>query len=452
MIPLEDFFRNPDKLALRLSPSGRYVAYLEPWQRRLNVVVQDIASGDTVRVTSATERNVASYFWANDARLVYLRDIGGDENHRLYAVSRDGSNPVDLTPFEGVKCQLIDDLKDDNEEILVGMNRRNPEVFDAYRLNVYSGEMRLVGDNQGNITSWHADHEGRLRVATTTDGANTSILYREDEGADWRTVATYDFREHAYPLLFTFDNESIYVASNVDRDKLAIFEYDLDTGREGRLIFENDEVDVYNLLHSRQRKYITGVTFEVDRPGFHFFDPERERIQQLLDERLQGYVNRLTSCSKDENKYVVLSSSDRTRGSYHLLDLETEELTPLFEVAPWLDEEKMAPMTPIRLQSRDALTLNGYLTVPLGVDPKNLPLIMHPHGGPWARNIWGFNPEVQFLANRGYAVLQINFRASTGYGREFWEAGFGQWGLAMQDDVTDAVGPAYPDGLHNGLH
>ena len=448
MIPLEDFFRKPDKIMLRLSPGGDYLAWLEPYQRRLNLTVKDLKTGESKRVTEATTRDLAGYAWVTDERLVYVQDTGGDENYRLHAVSRDGSNPLDLTPFEGVKCDLVDELEDDPDEILFQMNRRNPEIFDAYRLNVHTGEMRMVGENPGNIQGWSTDHEGRLRLASTTDGVNTSILYRRREEDPWKVVATYDYKEGARPLVFTFDGEgTAYVTSNLGRDRTAICEYDLDAGRETKMIFEHDEVDVTNVLYSKKRRVLTGVAFEIDRLDYRFFDDHRRELQELVDGRLSGYQNRLVSHSKDETIFVVHSGSDRTLGSYHLLDTRTKELTKLFDVSPWLDENQMAEMKPIRFKSRDGLEIRGYVTLPHGKEPKGLPLVVHPHGGPWSRDSWGFNPEIQFLASRGFAVLQMNFRGSTGFGRQFLEASFGQWGGTMQDDIADATRWAIDEGI-----
>lgn len=447
MIPLEDFFRKPDRSAPRISPGGGHLAWLSPWERRMNLFVSDLRTGETTRVTAAADRDIEDYLWANDERLIYVRDRGGDENFRLHAVGRDGSNPLDLTPFEGVKCSIVDDLEEIDNEILFQMNRRDPRVFDVYRLDVRSGEMRLAAENPGNVQHWLTDHEGRLRLAVTTDGVNTALLFRPTERDPWRSVATYDFKEHARPCLFTFDNRGLYVASNVGRDRAALFEYDLDTGRETRLVFEHPEVDVGEPLWSRRRKRLTAVAFETDRIRLAFLDERRERIQRALDEQLPGRLNLIVSHSRDEARYVVHSVSDRTLGSFHLLDVKTMELTRLFEASPWLEERAMAAMEPVRYASRDGLTIQGYLTLPAGAEPRALPVVVRPHGGPWARDSWGFNPEIQFLASRGYAVLQMNFRGSAGFGRRFLEAGFGQWGLRMQDDVSDGVRWAVESGI-----
>ena len=447
MIPLEDFFKKPDKIMPRLSPGGTRLAYLEPYQRRLNVMVRDLASGETRRVTEATERDISGFVWVSEDRLVYVQDTGGDENYRLYAVGHDGSNRLDLTPFEDVKCDVVDELEENENEILFQMNRRKKECFDVYRLDVHSGEMKIVDENPGNIQSYMTDHEGRLLLATTTDGVNTSILYRETEDAPWSTVATYDYRENARPLAFGFDGGSIYVSSNLGRDKSAIYSYDLADGQPKELLFEHADVDVSGLLYSKKRKVVTGTAYETDRLHYEFFDDDRRRLQELVDERLPGYQNRLVSHSLDEKRYVVYSAGDRTMGGYHLFDVDTLELTKLFDISPWLNESQMAHMEPIEYASRDGLKIRGYLTLPAGKEAKGLPLVVHPHGGPWHRDSWGFDPEVQFLASRGYAVLQMNFRGSTGYGREFLEASFGQWGLAMQDDVSDGVNWAVSKGI-----
>ena len=448
--PLEDFFRKPEYVQVRLSPDGRRLSWMAPHGRRLNVFVRDLATGVERRVTEATERDIAGHAWVDDEHLIYAQDRGGDENHRLYAVAHDGSNAIDLTPFEGVKCSVVDDLEDVPGEILFRMNRRNPELFDVYRLKVATGAMECIAENPGNVQGWITDQRGRLRLATTTDGVHTGILYRATESDPWREVASYSFKESAEPLFFTFDDRDIYVCSNLGRDKSAIYRYDLESGQPTELVFEHPEVDVDHLLHSRHRRVLTGVAFVTDKRGYHFFDERRAAIQGFLDERLPGRENALVAHSRDETRYVVHSGGDRTRGGYWLLETDADgpaQLTHLFDASPWLVEEELASMEPIQYTARDGLTIHGYLTRPTGAEGRELPLVVNPHGGPWARDAWGFNAEVQFLASRGVAVLQTNFRGSTGYGRAFWEASFGQWGLSMQDDVTDAVQWAIDEGI-----
>lgn len=439
LIPMKDFFKNPVKTRFQLSPNGEYLAFMQPWEKRLNVHVQKIGEEKVVRVTGATERDIAGYFWANNNRIAFIQDKGGDENYKLYAVDIDGSNLKELTPFEKVRVQIIDDLEDIEDEMIIGLNKRNERIFDPYRININTGEMEMIAENPGNITSWQTDNDGKLRIAGTTDGVNTSILYREKESNDFKIIITTNFKETLAPLYFTFDNKYIYAASNLGRDKTTIVKYDIANNKEMEVIYQHPDVDVYRLLRSRKRKVITGVSFTTDMRHYHFFDEERKQLQKTLETKLPDYEVVVTSMSKDESKVLVRTYSDKSRGAYYFYNRNTKDFKKLVEVCPWLNEEYMADQKPIKYQSRDGLTINGYLTLPKGIDAKNLPVVVNPHGGPWYRDSWGFNPEVQFLANRGYAVLQMNFRGSTGYGREFWEISFKKWGQEMQDDITDGV-------------
>jgi dipeptidyl aminopeptidase/acylaminoacyl peptidase len=299
--------------------------------------------------------------------------------------------------------------------------------------------MKLIAENPGNISGWMTDHDGNLRVAITSDGVNTSLLYRDSESESFKTILTTDFKVRVDPLFFTFDNKNLYVASNRNRDKSAIYTFDITETQEKELIFENDQVDVSGLMYSKKRKVLTGVSYTVAKREIFFFDDWRKDIQNKLERKFPGYEVGITSFSKDEKNAVVVTYSDKSRGTYYSYDVEKNELNELAKISPWLNEDHMAEMKPITYTSRDGLTIPGYLTLPVGSGGKNLPFVVHPHGGPWARDSWGYNSEVQFLANRGYAIFQMNFRGSTGYGRKFWESSFKQWGKTMQDDITDGV-------------
>ncbi len=439
LIPMEDFFRNPEQSGFQLSPNGEYISFMKPWERRMNIFVQKIGAEEAVRVTSATERDIPAYFWSGNDRIVYLQDRGGDENYRLYAVSSDGTESRELTPFENTRVTIVDSLEEQDDFLLIGMNRRDQRLFDVYRLNLATGDLTLLEENPGDIAGWMTDHDGKLRVAVRSDGVNTSLLYRDKEDEPFRNILTTDFRESVSPLFFTFDNKKLYVASNLGRDKSAIFVFDPQTVEHEELLFEHPDVDVSSLFRSRKRKVITGTGFTTDRFRYHFFDEQRAALQKELEERLPDDEVVVASMSRDETKVLVYAGSDRTRGTYFFFDRETKDFRKLAELASWLPKERMAPMKHVSYTSRDGLTIHGYLTLPLGKEPKNLPVVIHPHGGPWVRDGWGFDPQVQFLANRGLAVLQMNFRGSTGYGRAFWEAGFKEWGRSMQDDVTVGV-------------
>ena len=447
LIPMEDFFRNPEKSSFNISPNGKHIAYMKPWKTRMNVFVMDMNTKKETRLTSFEERGVYGYAWLTDKRIGYIKDDGGNENMHFYAIDIDASNEIDLTPFENVQARIIDDLENDPNYIIIGLNKRNPQIHDPYRINVNDGKMEMIAENPGNISGWMTDHDGKLRIAITSDGVNTSILHRASESDKFKSILTTDFKVSVSPLFFTFDNKNLYVASNRGRDKSGIFKFDVNNAEEGELIFEHDEVDVSGLMYSRKRKVITGVSYTVAKSEMVFFDTWRENIQEKLEEKLPGYEVGITSFSKDETKAVVVSYSDKSRGTYYYYDVEKNQLTELGEISPWLNENNMAEMKPIKYQSRDGLTIHGYLTLPKGSNGKNLPVVVNPHGGPWARDTWGYRSEIQFLANRGFAVFQMNFRGSTGYGREFWERSFKEWGKSMQDDITDGVNWLIDEGI-----
>jgi dipeptidyl aminopeptidase/acylaminoacyl peptidase len=439
LIPMQDFFRNPVESGHELSPDGDYLAFMRPWESRMNIYVQKIGDPDATRITSVTERDIPGFFWANNERLVYVLDEGGDENFHLFAIGRDGSNLKDLTPFEETKASVIDDLREDPDHMLIQHNQRDKKVFDAFRINIHTAEAEMIVENPGNLMSFLADHDGQLRVATSSDGVNTSVLYRGTEADEFKVILTTDFRESLDPLFFTYDNQNLYASSNLKRDKKAIVIFDPREAKETEVIYEHPQVDVSGLLRSDKRKTVTGTAFTAARRGYHFFDAERRGIQEFLEGELPGVEVALAGNNLDEAKSLVRTYSDRTQGAYYFYDHKAKSVTHLTDVSPWLDADQMAPMRPIVYQSRDGLLIHGYLTLPLGVTPGNLPTVILPHGGPWARDSWGFRSDAQFLANRGYAVLQMNFRASTGFGRQFWELGFKEWGRTMQDDVTDGV-------------
>lgn len=447
-IPLKDFFRNAEKTAYQLSPDGKHIAYLAPFESRMNIHVRPIDGTDETRVTSVKDRDISGFIWGSDSRILYMRDFGGDENFHVLATNVDGTNDKDLTPFDGVRAQFIDELEDDDDYIIVGLNKRNPQMFDPYRLNVETGELSIIAENPGNITSWMTDHDGKLRLAIATDGVNESILYRKTETDEFESVLTTNFKETLSPLFFTFDNQHIYAASNLGRDKTAIIQYDLVEKKEVQEIFSHPDVDVTDLSYSHKNKKLTTISYNTWKRQYHFLSEKRAELQEKLQQQLKGEVV-LVSNNKAEDVVLVRTYSDRSLGAYYIYDLKTDVLKKISEVSPWLKEEELAEMQPVQYQSRDGLTIHGYLTLPNGVEAKNLPVVVNPHGGPWVRDNWGFNPEIQFLANRGYAVLQMNYRSSTGYGKAFWEAGFGKWGLEMQDDITDGVQWLIDEGIAN---
>jgi dipeptidyl aminopeptidase/acylaminoacyl peptidase len=440
-ISVQDFFKNSEKTRFRLSPNGEYLAYLAPYKDRMNIHVQKIDDEAVTRVTGVEDRDLSSFFWANDDRLVYIKDKDGNENFHLFAVNKDGSNEKDLTPFEGVRSQVIDILDEKPEEMIIGLNKRIPQVFDPYRLNINTGETTILYENPGNITGWETDHDGKLRVATVTNGVDATILYRASEDEPFKEVITTDFRQSLSVSFFDFDNgDVVYAVSNLGRDKAAVVKYDLKQNKEIEEIYEDTEVDVDGISYSPKRKVPTYISYTRAKLNRKFLDKDAENLFKMLEEKLgEGNEYYVSSSNKEEDKLLIYSTNDKTRGSYYFYDVEKNDLKLLADLSPWINPEHMAAMKPISYTSRDGMTIHGYLTLPVGVKAENLPVVVNPHGGPWARDNWDFNPEVQFLANRGYAVLQMNFRGSTGYGRKFLESSFKKWGQEMQNDITDGV-------------
>ena len=442
-IPLENFFKNPEKSSYQISPDGKYFAYTAPYETRMNIFVQEIGKDSAVRLTSETERSVAGYFWANNNRILFLKDTGGDENYQLYGVDVNGENLKGLTVFPNVRTQIIDPLEDFEDEVIISMNKRNLQMFDPYRLNIVTGEMTQLATNPGNIQGWLTDHDAKLRVAVALDGTNQVLLYRDKESDEFKPILTTDFKESLSPIFFTFDNKNLYAVSNIGRDKTAFLIFDTKTAKEGEVLFEHPDYDISNATYSHKKKKLQGVMWTGHQyTGRHYFDEEYKALREKLEAKFSGYQVGIVSATKDENKMIVRTYTDKSLGAYYFYDGTTDELNKIADISPWLNEDDMSEMNCVTYTSRDGFKIEAYLTLPKGYTmetAKNLPVVVNPHGGPWARDSWGFRSENQFLANRGYAVFQMNFRGSTGFGRKFLEASYKQWGLTMQDDITDGV-------------
>ena len=439
LIPIGDFFKNSEISGFSISPNGKYLAYLKPYKKRMNIHIREIASDTEKRITDQTDRDVLGFAWKEDETILYFGDYFGDENIHIFRTSIDGKNKKNLTPFRGTKVGIVDWLENISKDtILIQMNKRNKRFFDVYRLNIKTGDLKKIAKNPGHYTGWMTDHDGKLRVAVGTDGVNKSLYYRDTEKEDFKEIFSSNFKTTFSPMLFDFDNKRFYVSTNVKRDKSAIKLFDPKT-RSLSTLFSHPEVDVGYLGWSRKDKKITSITYTTWKTQRKWLDSKWEKIHRNIEKHFPGKEVRISSLNRDEDKAVVITFNDRNPGSYYFYNIKSKELKKIGDPRPWLKEESLVEMKPIQYKSRDGLTIHGYLTLPKGSSGKKLPLVVNPHGGPWARNGWGYNPEVQFLANRGYAVLQMNFRGSTGYGKKFWQASFKQWGKTMQDDITDGV-------------
>jgi dipeptidyl aminopeptidase/acylaminoacyl peptidase len=295
-------------------------------------------------------------------------------------------------------------------------------------------------ENPGNYSTFLTDDAGVIRLVSTTDGTTNNYLYRASPADSFVQVLEVDFKNSFEPVQFVEGSSHlVYALSNLNRDKKAAVLYDLRAGKEIEVLFEHEEFDAEWLVMSEKTKKPLMVQYTDWKSRFHFLDERVKAVHAIVRKSIPDDEITFTGADEAENNIIIRTFSDKTLGAYYLFNTQKKELSLLAEVSPWLDKKQMATVQPIKYQARDGLLIHGYLTIPNGLDPKNLPVVVLPHGGPWMRDVWRFDRNVQFLANRGYAVFQMNFRGSTGYGRSFWEASFKQWGKNMQHDITDGV-------------
>ena len=448
LIPVEDLFENPEKAAGKISPDGRKLAYLAPEENRLNVWVRTIGADDDTCVTHDHVRGISSFEWSMDSRrILYLQDQGGDENFRIYVadLERPAADAAGLTPFDGVRASIEAVPENDPTHIVISMNKRDPHLFDPYRLDLESGELELLMENPGNIGGWHVAHDGRLLAATAeTPTGDTEILVRDDEDGELRSLRVYANEDGGHVFGFTPDLSALWVASAVGVDRLRLVQLDVATGEETP-VDGDDEVDLMTALLRDGTGELLATLYFKDRLEWHYFDPEVEAKIEGARTLHRGDLQGL-SWDRTETKLVVTFNDDREPGVTFFYDTEVGSGDFLFKPRPKLNAEELAPMTPVRIESRDGFTLHSLLTLPIGVEPTNLPMVLLVHGGPWAADHWGYQPEVQLLANRGYAVLQVNYRGSSGFGKAFQHAAEREFAGKMHDDLIDAVEWAVKEG------
>jgi dipeptidyl aminopeptidase/acylaminoacyl peptidase len=464
-IPVESFFKSTGFGKFRVSPNGKYLSALAEWKGATNLYVIDLKSRTPIRVTAIKDQTIKDYFWGNDDRLLFTMDYHGNESWGLFAVDRDGENPRVLVPpltstgsFVFRYTWPLDLLKKSHDEILVVNNERNVDYPDVYRLNINDGGKVLSVANPGTFTKWFTDQNSNVRLAEAKDiDGSTSYHYREREGTKWESIAKFSFKEKKWSPAgpqnreyfqnlrppqqpFGYDHNILYISSDIGRAVAALYEFNLKTRKVGRMIYECQSNDVSHLILSDYIQKPVGVYFETDKLQSYWFHEEKKMIQEFLDRKFPGLISIITNVSDDHSRLVIASYSDRHPVIYSLLSITDGRLD--FEILAdnsIIEPTRLSEVKPIVFEARDGVTLHGYLTLPNDKNPKNLPMILHPHGGPWVRDSWGYNPEVQFLANRGFVVLQINFRSSQGYGREFLHAGDKLWGTTMQTDLVDGI-------------
>lgn len=440
VIPLQHFFDNPERAGAKLSPDGLRLSYLAPRDGVLNIWLRSRAGGDDRPLTNDRDRGIRSYFWSRDGRVIlYVQDQGGNENYRVYAVDVSADRPPrDLTPFADTRASIIAAPRATPRELLVSLNLRDRQLFDVYRLTIATGRLRPVAENPGNIIGWLADREGRVRAARAqTPGGDFQLLARDTETDAFRVAADYANEDGGYAFAFTPDGSRIWVGSAVDSDRLRLVELDPATGVQ-TVVDGDDHADLSGPLISDLTGELLAAVYLRDRLVVNSFDDRFARDFAAVEALHSGDPS-LGGSDAEETAWIVSFDDDRDPGATYLFDRTTQEAEFLYRARPRLVPEHLAPMEPVSIPSRDGWTLHSYLTLPLGVEPTNLPLVLVVHGGPWSRDAWGYDPQAQFLANRGYAVLQVNYRGSTGFGKSFTHAAEREFAGKMHDDLIDAV-------------
>lgn len=448
LIPREILFGEPEKRSPQISPDGTRIAYLAPENGVLNVWVRTVGKDDDKPVTQEKKRGIRDYFWAEDnVHIIYLQDSDGDENWHLYSVDLNIGVIRDLTPFLGIQAQVVaTDLNFPNE-MLISLNLRDRHVHDVYRLNLTTGALEKETENPGDVMgimsqSWLVDPNFQIRgaMAMRPDGGS-ELRVRPDVESPWEVLVKWEAEDNFCSAIgFTPDGKGIYLLDSREANTIRAVQIDIATGKQ-KVLAEDPKYDIigYNgyIIHPRTHR-LQAVLILKERAYWQVIDPSIEEDFERIKEIHKGDFFLLNRDSADKNWLIEFRCDDEPV-SYYTYNRETREATFLFIARPKLEKYKLAQIKPISLSSRDGLTLHGYLTLPLGIEAKNLPMILNVHGGPWGRDIWGYDPEAQWFANRGYACLQINFRGSVGYGKKFLNAGNREWGRKMHDDLIDAV-------------
>jgi dipeptidyl aminopeptidase/acylaminoacyl peptidase len=441
LIPRKVLFGNPVKTAPRISPDGKRLSYLAPDKNNvLQVWVQTVGKDDAKQVTNDKKRGIRIHSWTyRPDTLIYMQDKDGDENFHVYSVDVKNDKVTDLTPFDGVRAMPMSADKDHPDELLISMNKRDKKVFDVHRLDLETGKMKLDTQNPGDVISWGTDNDFRVRIAMVpTPKGGREIRHRKDDESKWEKLLEWGPEdENGSVIGFTKDNKSIYLITSEGRDTLSLVKRDLESGKE-TLIADNPKADVAGVIMNPDTHEVEAVSFNREKVKWKAIDKDIKDDLEALQKGADGEPS-IAGTDKARKTWVVAYSADVTPTTYYLYDRPSKKLTKLFTANPELAKYKLATMEPVTIKTRDDLEMVSYLTLPVGIEAKKLPMVLLVHGGPWARDSWGYDSQAQWLANRGYAVLQVNFRGSTGFGKKFVDAGNKQWAAKMHDDLIDAV-------------
>lgn len=438
LIPRGVLFGNPERTAPEISPDGTLLAYLAPDQGVLNVWVRTLGMTDDRVITSDRKRGIRNFIWQQDSKsILYGQDQGGDENWRIYQTNIASKQTKDLTPFEKSRADILSFDPDHPNTILIQSNKRDPKVFDVYRVDLKTGDMTMDTQNPGDVQGWQADHNLEVRCAqVTTDDGGTIIRVRDDVKSPWRDLLKWGPEETLGNVVnFTPDNKALWIQTSLDANAARLISVDIATGKR-TVIAEDPQFDVAFAVDQPKNHKLQAVVFLRERRDFQILDKDIQADFDALRKVRDADISNISRDLKDD-KWIVTFEGDDSPIYYYLYDRTSKKATMLFSNRPALEKYKLAKVQPIEYTARDGMKIYGYLTTPAGAEAKNLPMVVFPHGGPWGRDLWGYDPYAQWLANRGYAVLQPNFRASTGYGKQYLNAGDRQWAGTMHTDLLD---------------
>ena len=448
LIPREVLFGNPERADPQISPDGTQLGYLAPVHGVLNVWIRTLGKSDDRAVTDDKKRGIRNFTWQFDNRhILYTQDVGGDENWRLYQTDIASKKTTDLTPFEKVRVDLVAYDWKTPDTILVQMNKRKPELFDVHRIDLRNGKVELDTENPGDVQSWQADNALQVRAAQvqTPDGG-TIIRVRDSRKSPWRDLIKWGPDEtFGGTYGFTRDNKGIWVGTSLGVNAARLLEIAVATGKQ-KVVIEDPQFDINATINNPKTNALEAVNLIKQRIEYAFLDPKLKEDFAVLAKVRDGDIQGI-SRSLDDSKWIVTYVSDNAPVYWYVYDRPARKATVLFSNRPKLEKYQLSSMKPIEFQARDGMTLYGYVTTPAGLEPKALPMVVLVHGGPWGRDVWGYSSYAQWLANRGYAVLQVNFRGSTGYGKKYVNAGDRQWAGAMHTDLLDGKDWAVKQGI-----
>ncbi len=450
-IPLEVLFGNPKHINPQISPDGKYLSYIAPYNGVLNIWLRTIGRQDDAPLTRDTDRGIRSVTWADDARhILYIQDRGGDENYHIYKVHKDTGQVTDMTPFDNIQAQIISSNPAFPDHVIIALNRRDVRVHDAYRLHIGTGEMVEVARNPGNFMGWIVDPQLRvLGALSVTDGGGSAFLIRNTEQDDWRPLVQWDAEDamNSQPVSLNVDDGFAYLIDSRNANAARLVKLDIESG-EIEVISEDPGYDAGFVIRDSRTHAIQAVNFYRSRMEWVVLDNEYAADFKALSQLDSGDFYRI-SRSVDDLTWTVAFIHDNKPTAYYLYHRESKTGELLFYSHPELEKYKLAEMEPIQFRAEDGLEVNGYVTFPPGKKREHLPTVLLVHGGPWFRDTWGYHPEVQWFANRGYLCIQVNFRGSAGYGKKFLNAGDHEWGGKMHRDLVNAVEWAVERGYAN---